>query len=71
MVLGSPEEVIEKILFQHSIFGHQRFLIQLTVGPMEHERVLRAIELLGTVVAPAVRQEVAAREAETNTSQSS
>jgi hypothetical protein len=38
---------------------------------MEHERVLRAIELLGTVVAPAVRQEVAAREAETNTSQSS
>jgi len=62
MVMGSPEEVIEKILFQHEIFGHQRFLVQLTVGPMDHDRVLRAIELLGTVVAPAVRSAVAARQ---------
>ncbi len=62
MVMGSPEEVIEKILFQHEIFGHQRFLVQLTVGPMDHDRVLRAIELLGTVVAPAVRAAVAARQ---------
>jgi hypothetical protein len=36
-----------------------RFLVQLTVGPMPHDRVLRAIELLGTVVAPAVRQALA------------
>ena len=62
MVLGSPEEVIEKILFQHEIFGHQRFLVQLTVGPVDHDRVLRAIELLGTVVAPAVRSAVGSRE---------
>ncbi|MGB1778672.1 MAG: LLM class flavin-dependent oxidoreductase [Longimicrobiales bacterium] len=62
MVLGSPDEVIEKILFQHEIFGHQRVLIQLTVGPMDHDRVLRAIELLGTVVAPAVRDAVTTRE---------
>lgn len=62
MVLGSPDEVIEKILFQHEIFGHQRVLIQLTVGPMDHDRVLRAIELLGTVVAPAVRDAVSTRE---------
>ena len=62
MVLGSPQDVIDKILFQHAIFGHQRFSIQLTVGPMDHDRVLRAIELLGTVVAPAVRAEVAARD---------
>lgn len=62
MVLGSPDEVIEKILFQHEIFGHQRVLIQLTVGPMDHDRVLRAIELLGTVVAPAVRDAISTRE---------
>ena len=59
--VGSPQQVIEKILFQHEIFGHRRFLMQLTVGTMPHEKVMRAIELLGTEVAPAVRSEIAAR----------
>ncbi len=59
--VGTPEEVVEKILFQHEIFGHQRFLLQMTVGTMPHEKVLRSIELFGTEVAPAVRREVARR----------
>ncbi len=57
--VGSPQEVIDKILYQYEIFRHQRFLIQLTVGPMPHAEVMRAIELLGTEVAPVVRREVA------------
>ena len=52
--VGSPQEVVEKILFQHEIFGHQRFLLQSSVGTMPHNQVMRSIELLGTVVAPAV-----------------
>jgi len=59
--VGSPQEVIDKILFQHELFGHDRFLLQLTVGPMPHTDVLRAIELLGTEVAPAVREALAGR----------
>ncbi len=58
LFVGSPQQVIDKILFQHELFRHDRFLLQLTVGPMPHEKVLRAIELLGTVVAPAVRKAV-------------
>jgi probable LLM family oxidoreductase len=61
LVVGSPEEVIEKILFQHEIFGHDRFLGQISVGTMPHDKVMRAIELLGTDVAPVVRAEVARR----------
>ena len=57
--VGTPDEVVEKILWQHEIFGHDRFLIQLTIGSIPHERVLRAIELLGTEVAPRVRAELA------------
>ncbi|MDQ0163605.1 LLM class flavin-dependent oxidoreductase [Aeribacillus alveayuensis] len=57
--VGSPQEVIEKILFQYEIFGHDRFLLQLTVGTLPHKKVLRAIELLGTKVAPAVKREIA------------
>jgi probable LLM family oxidoreductase len=56
LAVGSPQEVTEKILFQHELFGHQRFLAQMSVGTMPHRNVLRAIELLGTEVAPAVRK---------------
>ena len=60
--VGSPQEVAEKILYQYEIFGHQRFLLQLTVGSLPHDRVLRAIELFGTQVAPVVRREIARRQ---------
>jgi probable LLM family oxidoreductase len=60
LYVGDPEVVAEKILRQHALFGHQRTLIQLTVGPLPHAEVLRAIELLGTEVAPLVRREIAA-----------
>lgn len=57
LVVGSPEEVIEKILFQYEIFGHQRFLMQMSMGAMPHRQILHAIELFGTRVAPVVRRE--------------
>lgn len=60
LVAGSPQQVIDKILFQHELFRHDRFLLQISIGPMPHKDVLRAIELLGTKVAPAVRREIAA-----------
>jgi probable LLM family oxidoreductase len=53
--VGSPQQVVEKILFQHEVFGHDRFLLQLTVGSIAHDKVMRAIELFATEVAPAVR----------------
>lgn len=59
--IGSPTEIIEKILFQHEIFGHQRLLLQLGVGTMPHAKMMRAVELLGTKVAPVVREEIARR----------
>ncbi len=59
--LGNPAQVIDKILFQHEIFGHDRFMLQLTVGSMPHDKVMHAIELYGTEVAPAVRAELARR----------
>jgi probable LLM family oxidoreductase len=58
LLVGNPDEVIDKILFEHELFGLQRFLIQMSVGTMPHDQVMRSIELLGTVVAPAVRSRV-------------
>jgi probable LLM family oxidoreductase len=59
--VGTPEQVVEKILYQHQVFGHDRFLLQLGVGGVPHEGVLRSIELLGRDVAPAVREKLANR----------
>ena len=59
LVVGSPEEVVEKILYQHQLFGHQRFMAQMSVGTMPHAQVMRSIELFGTEVAPLVRKELA------------
>ena len=60
LLVGSPDEVVEKILFEHELFGHQRFLAQISVGPLPHAQVLRALELLGTRVAPAVHKALSA-----------
>ena len=56
LLVGSVEEVIDKILYEHSLFKNTRFLAQMSVGLMPHEKVLRSIELFGTRVAPAVRK---------------
>ncbi len=61
--VGSPQQVIEKILFQHEIFGHDRLLLQFGVGALPHDKMMRSIELLGAEVAPAVRAELSRRSA--------
>src|SRR3954471_10063876 len=68
LLVGSAEEVAEKIVEQHKIFGHDRFMAQLSVGPMPHAQLMRSIELLATEVAPVVRSEVARRRSSTQTS---
>jgi alkanesulfonate monooxygenase SsuD/methylene tetrahydromethanopterin reductase-like flavin-dependent oxidoreductase (luciferase family) len=59
--VGSPAEVAEKILWQHELFGHDRFLVQMLGGGMPHAQLIRSIELFGTKVAPEVRRELAAK----------
>lgn len=63
--VGTPDEIIEKILFQHEIFNHQRFLMYMGNSAIEHEKIMHAIELFGTKVAPVVREEIAKRNAST------
>ena len=59
LLIGTADEVAEKIVLQHGIFRHQRFLMQFSVGTMPHAQIMRAIELFGTKVAPAVRAALA------------
>src|SRR5262245_36275270 len=61
--VGTPEEIVEKILFQHEIFGHDRFMLQFTIGGIPHGGILRSIELLGREVVPVVRERLVVPEA--------
>ena len=63
LMVGTPDEAIAKILAQHEIFGHDRYLMQMSVGLQPQAAILRSIELFGTVVAPAVRKALAKRKA--------
>jgi probable LLM family oxidoreductase len=63
LAAGSPEEVAAKILFEHELFGHQRYLAQMSAGEVEHAAVMRSIERFGTEVAPLVRSELERRAA--------
>ena len=55
LTVGTPGEAIPKILAQHAVFGHERYLMQMKVGLQPQDAILRSIELFGTVVAPKVR----------------
>ncbi len=61
LLVGSPQQVIDKILYEHELFGHTRFLAQMSLGAMPHDKILHAIELLGTKVAPEVRKHTKSR----------
>lgn len=63
LAAGSPQEVAEKLLMEHELFGHDRYLAHISIGAVEHADVLRSMERFGTEVVPVVREELARRAA--------
>lgn len=59
MNIGSPQQVIEKILYQHELFGHQRYIAQMDFGGVPFERVMKNIEIIGTEILPAIKRHTA------------
>jgi len=56
LLVGSPQQVVDKILYEYELFGHTRFLAQMSLGAMPHDKILHSMELLGTKVAPEVKK---------------
>jgi alkanesulfonate monooxygenase SsuD/methylene tetrahydromethanopterin reductase-like flavin-dependent oxidoreductase (luciferase family) len=59
LFVRSPQQIIDKMLYQHELFGHQRFIGQIDIGGLPFAKVAEVIELLGSEVAPVVRRELA------------
>ena len=58
LMVGSIQEVIDKILYEHELFGNTRFLAQASVGNVPHQKIMKSIELFGDRIAPVVRKEI-------------
>src|SRR5262245_15667983 len=60
LLIGNPDEVTEKIL-RHSeaLGGISRLTFQMNAASLPHAKLMRAIEAIGTRVAPAVRDGIA------------
>ncbi|SFQ55535.1 Flavin-dependent oxidoreductase, luciferase family (includes alkanesulfonate monooxygenase SsuD and methylene tetrahydromethanopterin reductase) [Psychrobacillus psychrotolerans] len=56
MNIGSPQQIIEKILYQHEVFGHQRYIGQMDFGGVPFEKLMKNIELIGTEILPAIKK---------------
>jgi probable LLM family oxidoreductase len=56
--VGSPQQIIDKILYERELFGHQRFLAQIDIGGLPFLEVARVIELFAAKVAPVIRSAV-------------
>ncbi len=56
LMVGSVEQVVDKILYEHELFGNTRFLAQASVGTVPHHLTMKSIELFGSKVVPAVKK---------------
>lgn len=54
--VGPADHIIEKILYQHEQFGHQRYMAQLDFGGMSIDQIKRNIDVLGSEIIPAVKK---------------
>jgi probable LLM family oxidoreductase len=56
LFVGSPQQIVEKVLHQYELFGHKRFLAQVDIGGLPFNKVAKNIELLATEVAPVIKK---------------
>lgn len=56
LMVGSVQQVIDKILYEHELFGNTRFMAQASVGNVPHKMTMKSIELFGTKVVPVIRK---------------
>ncbi|RCW72034.1 LLM class flavin-dependent oxidoreductase [Saliterribacillus persicus] len=58
LFVGTPDQIVEKILYQHELFGHDRFVAQVDIGGQSKENIFQTMELLATEVAPKVKEKL-------------
>ncbi|ETI70088.1 LLM class flavin-dependent oxidoreductase [Neobacillus vireti] len=56
LMIGSPQQIIEKMHYQYELYGQQRFMAQIDFGGVPFDKIAKNIELIATDILPAVRK---------------
>ncbi|MBQ0139599.1 MAG: LLM class flavin-dependent oxidoreductase [Kurthia sp.] len=56
LMIGSPQQIIEKMLYQYELYGHQRFVAEIDVGGVPFDKIMKNIELIATKIMPEVKK---------------
>ncbi|MBP6378226.1 MAG: LLM class flavin-dependent oxidoreductase [Kaistella sp.] len=56
LMVGSVEQVIEKMIYEYELFGFTRFFAQVSLGFVPHEMTIKSIELFAKQVVPEVKK---------------
>ncbi|MEG0472928.1 MAG: LLM class flavin-dependent oxidoreductase [Solibacillus sp.] len=59
LMVGSKDEIIEKILYQHELFGMQRFMAQIDFGGVPFDKLMKNIEIIGNDIIPSIKKHTA------------
>lgn len=59
LMVGSPQQIIEKMLYQYELYGHQRFMAQIDFGGVPFDKIAKNIELIATEIMPAIKKHTA------------
>lgn len=62
LMVGSTEQIIEKLLYQHELYGMQRFLAQIDFGGVPFDKIMKNIELIGEKIVPAIKKHTKKKE---------
>lgn len=61
MNVGSPQQIIEKMLYQHELYGHQRYIGQMDFGGVPFDKLMKNVEIIGEEILPAIRKYTAGK----------
>ncbi|KEK24127.1 LLM class flavin-dependent oxidoreductase [Bacillus gaemokensis] len=56
LMIGSPQQIIEKMLYQYELYGQQRFMAQIDFGGVPFDKIAKNIELIATEIMPAIKK---------------
>ncbi|MGE8206810.1 LLM class flavin-dependent oxidoreductase [Heyndrickxia sp. NPDC080065] len=56
LMIGSPQQIIEKMLYQYELYGQQRFMAQIDFGGVPFDKIAKNIELIATEIMPVIKK---------------
>ena len=57
--VGSPQQIVDKLMYERELFGHDRFLAQVDIGGLPYAMVAKSIVLLARDVLPVAARAIA------------